>query len=240
MDSHPGVGEVAASRRARDRGAPEVVEHRGRLFAATLAAGLTLLAIGLVATLSRTDARRTGTDGTDVAEALAVTSSSGTFCQPRELVPAGTGAVRVSLKAASRRSSTVKVAVMRGGTAVARGARTSRWTGERIVVPLRSVLHEDVFGRVCITLGGHAPIALGGQATDPRFAARTGTQALAGRLRIDYLRPGRESWWSFASTVAHRMGIGRAPTGVPVALLAALLLLTSIALGVWQLAKRET
>ncbi|HYV16728.1 MAG TPA: hypothetical protein VE972_11990 [Conexibacter sp.] len=216
------------------------MEDRRRVLAATLAIGLTLLALGLVVTLSQTAARRTGTDGTSVTEALAVTSSDGTFCQPRELVPAGTGAVRLSLKATTRRSSTVAVAVMRGRTTLARGARTSRWSGEQLDVPLRSTLHADVVGRICVTLGGHAPIALGGMPTGTKVAARTGRQALSGRLRIEYLRPGRESWWSLASTVAHRITIGHPLPGSPAALLAVLLTLASILVGSWQLVRRAT
>ena len=32
-------------------------------------------------------------------------------------------------------------------------------------------------------------------------------------LRFEYLRPGSSSWWSLASSVAHRMGLGRSPAG---------------------------
>jgi hypothetical protein len=33
------------------------------------------------------------------------------------------------------------------------------------------------------------------------------------RLRVEYLRPGNSSWWSLASGVAHRIGLGHAPSG---------------------------
>jgi len=41
---------------------------------------------------------------------------------------------------------------------------------------------------------------------------------------IEYLRPGESSWWSLATSVARRMGLGRAETGTWVALLAILLM----------------
>src|SRR5262249_13894834 len=34
-----------------------------------------------------------------------------------------------------------------------------------------------------------------------------------GRFRIEYLRPAHGSWWARASSVAHRMGLGHAPSG---------------------------
>ncbi len=52
-------------------------------------------------------------------------------------------------------------------------------------------------------------------------------------LRIEYLRPGPGSWWSLASAVARRMGLGRAPSGTWVALLPLALMSVAVALAAW-------
>lgn len=215
------------------------MDRIGRAVAATLVVGLAVLVVALIVTLSHVSTRRAGTNGIQVANVLGVTPGGGTFCQPRELIPAGTGATRLSLKAVGGPGTSVGVDVTRGHATLAGGTRRAGWTGESVTVPLRAATTRDVFGSVCITLGAHARTALGGQKTAPRFAAASGNVKLAGRLRIEYLRPGRASWWAFASTVGHRIGLGRAPAGPWAALLALTFMLTAIALGSWRLVHKE-
>jgi hypothetical protein len=233
-----------ASKRARNDGAPELVEHRGRSFAITLGVGLTLLAIALVATLSQAAPRRMGTNKIGTDEVFGATRGGGTFCQRYEQIPAGTGAIRISLfGVGGERAPPVRVTVADGSRTLARGARPASHPrpSELIVVPLQTVLAHEATGRVCVTLGSSGgQLGLVGQATDSKFAARTGREPLSGRLRIEYLRPGRESWWSFASTVAHRIAIGHPLAGSSAVFLIVLLTLASIILGSWQLARRAT
>ena len=39
--------------------------------------------------------------------------------------------------------------------------------------------------------------------------APSASNATNGRVRMEFMRPGEESWWSLAPTVVHRLGIGR-------------------------------
>jgi hypothetical protein len=211
------------------------------LVVATLATGLTLLAIALVATLSQAAPRRLGTNQIQTEEVFGATRGGGTFCQRYEQIPQGTGAIRISLFGVrGERAPPVRAVVADGTRQLARGALPASRPGpsELIVIPLRRVVAHDATGRVCLTLGTGGQLGLVGQATASKYAARSGGNALSGRLRIEYLRPGSESWWSFASTVAHRIAIGHPLPGSPAMLLVVLLTLASIALGSWQLVRR--
>jgi hypothetical protein len=55
---------------------------------------------------------------------------------------------------------------------------------------------------------------------------------------MEYLRPGRKSWWSLASSVAHHMGLGHAASGTWIVFLVLALMLTVVILAS-RLALRE-
>ena len=211
--------------------------HARRVVVITLAIGLVVLLTALVVTLSHAAVRRTGSNYIRAVQSLGVTSGGGTFCQPDELAPEDTGAVRLSLNTGRGHGATVAVALHRAGELVARGRAPAGWQGDTVTVPLRPVLTHDVHGRLCVTLGKGAPMQLLGQQAERRVAARSGGSSLRGRLRVVYLRPHPESWWAFAPTVVDRMGLGHALHGSIVAILAFLLVLAAGALGTWQLVR---
>lgn len=215
------------------------MDQTGRVVAATLAVGLAAFGVALIVTLAHASERRAGSNRM-IVERVLIVGSNGTLCQPREVVPAGTGALRLSIKpVVANASPSIEAEVLRGGrTVVARGTAKPGWTGEHVDVPLRAPLRSDVAGSVCITLGRQT-VALGGEQTHADVAARSGRKSLPGRLRVDYLLPGRPSWWAFASTAADHIGVGRAPGGTWPGLLALLSMLAAIALGSWQLVRRD-
>jgi hypothetical protein len=93
---------------------------------------------------------------------------------------------------------------------------------------------------ICFALARSAGVArLDGQATPRSLAARDQHgRPLPGRVRIEYLAPGH-SWWSLAASVARRMGLGRAGSGiwivvVAIALMVVVALLTA-RLALWEL-----
>ena len=134
------------------------------------------------------------------------------------------------------------MAVADGSRSVAHGRHAAGRLAARqfVVVPLHPVVARDAEGRVCVTLGTGGRLGIVGQATASKYAARSGREPLVGRLQIEYFRPGHESWWAFASTVAHRIEIGHPLAGSSAAYLIVLLTLASIVLGSWQLARRAT
>jgi len=80
------------------------------------------------------------------------------------------------------------------------------------------------------------PVGVDGVKTGPKLAARDAAhQPVAGRMIIEYLRPGDRSWWSLAQSVARRMGLGHAGAGTWIALLATAAMATLAAVMSWLL-----
>jgi hypothetical protein len=65
--------------------------------------------------------------------------------------------------------------------------------------------------RFCLTIGGRANVALGGEGgpIGPSSEVIDGS-AQAGRVSLLYLRAGSESWWQLLPTLDHRFGLGKA------------------------------
>jgi hypothetical protein len=79
-------------------------------------------------------------------------------------------------------------------------------------------------------VGAHVPAAEG--------LVADGGERLGGRIRVEYLSPGRASWLSLAPSIARRMGFGHAWSGtwIVFALLAAM---TSVTFLLAKVAVRE-
>ena len=186
---------------------------------------------------------RTGTN-----DALATTALGGTVgrldvCQDAELIPAGTGAVRVWLRTTGRSGPGLALRATNGRTTIGRGRLAAGWSGETATIPLRPVARVQQPARLCVTVGASSSVTLAGEITDdPDHAGPPATASgsqLRGRLRIEYLAPGRRSWWSQTGTIARRIGFGRAPGGGGVAFVAVLLMLAAATLGLWQVVRGE-
>jgi hypothetical protein len=224
---------------SRNVGAPPR-SRRARLVVAALGACLLLLIAGLAAVLSRSDVRRTGMNRVRVMAQLDMLRGGQTLCQRGELVPGGTGAIAASLLSPPEGGAAVRIAVIAGGTTVARGGAPAGWRGEALTIPLRPVLARATPARVCVTAAGGGLVGLAGEAAaDGRGRAAIGRRALGGELRLVYLRPHAESWWSSAPAVVRRLGAGHPLGGSAIAVLLALLVASSVALASWQLAKGE-
>jgi hypothetical protein len=127
-------------------------------------------------------------------------------CAEAELLPGDTGAVRVHAEPAGPLS----VRITAGGRELARGSwRGGREAGE-IDLPVRPVIertHEDV--ELCFRNEGSDTITLWGYgAVPPQQTVIAGTP-VGERIRLSYVRPGRESGWEVVGAVAHRMGLVR-------------------------------
>jgi hypothetical protein len=195
-----------------------------------LAAGLALLLAGLALTLTGAPARVASSNKVPGREtAIASTQHGASYCQDRELLPRGISAIRVWLDAAA--GPRVSVDVYSHERLIASGTRGSNWTGTAVTIPVKA-LPEAVTGTtVCVTFSLHdETIIVQGRAAPAAIAARDDRNPLAGRMWVEYLRPGTRSWLAQILEVARRMGLGRAPTGTWVALAALALLLAAIAL----------
>jgi len=175
-----------------------------------LAAGLIVMAATLAVVLSRSPLTLAGSNGIPAKAAVAYIHGRETFCQPGGTMPEGTQAIRVSLSANA--GPKVNLEVLSGTAVVTEGARAAGWgIQESVTVPVRRVPRTIGDTRICVAIG---PVVEYIQINGELVRSAPGHW-----LRMEYLRPGRSSWLSLASTVARNMGIVHAPSGAWVAYL---------------------
>ena len=213
--------------------------QRPRWVGWTLAAGLCVLAVAILVTLTRSPLRVVGTNGHAAELDIAQTGGgdpahnpSVSVCQAGEFIPGGTTAIQLSL--ASDVGPRVRLVAFDGSRALTSGKKAAGWGGLSVVVPVKRVSKARDNARICLTVGpGQGFTRIRGQPGAPGFQATNNGRPLGGAMRFDYLRPGGGSWWSRASSVAHRLGLGRAWGGTWVAFLAIALMLGMVALAAW-------
>jgi hypothetical protein len=207
-----------------------------------VAIGCVLLVVGVAATLTRAVPVRTGTNAVLPLEALGGTVGKIDVCQDDELVPAGTGAVRVWVRTTGRPGPALALVATDGRTTIGRGTLAAGWSGKTATIPLRPATRAQRSARICVTVGASSSVTLAGESSNAPDAESPATAAgapLRGRLRIEYLTSARHSWWSRLGAIRRRMGFGRAPAGGGIAWAAALLMLAAVSLGLWQLVRGE-
>ena len=164
----------------------------GRARLSLVAIGCVLLAVALTTALTRAVPVRTGTNETLVTDSLGGTVGRVDVCQDAEPIPAGTGAVRVSLFAPNHSGPPLALVATNGRATIGRGTLAAGWSGEAATIPLRPVARGQRPARICVTIGAAASVVVAGEANaDPstgRSATATGAR-LKGRLRFEYLAP---------------------------------------------------
>jgi hypothetical protein len=216
----------------------------------TLAVGIALT-IGVAAlVLTGAPPRVARANGVTPTASLGVTQSELTICQPKETVPAGASAVRVSIVAFF--GSQLTVVAYHEGQVLTSGHRNPDWSGASATVPIKPVDRTTSNVKVCVAFVPNSELLqIFGERARPQNTAvafrsnesnagipgEEGT-ALNGRIMIQYLAPGRSSWWSSVATVATHMGLGHFIGGKSVALLALALMAAVGALTV-RVALRE-
>ena len=131
------------------------------------------------------------------------------LCQPGELLPADTAALRID--ADPRGAAGLPLQARLGGPSVAtsEGRLAPGWSRGLVRIPLARLARES--------LGRSLPAQR--RRPDHRLRRRTPRAGLSrstvagqmfpGRLRIEYLRPGRESWLALTPTIVHRFSLGK-------------------------------
>ncbi len=217
----------------------------------TLAIGIALMLAMGAWTFTRSPSRVVRVSGPQPDASLGYTIGGGSICQANEVLPSGVSAIRLAIVAFF--GPKVRVIVYSGSRVLTEGSRGPTWTGTSVTVPVAALDRRSSHLTLCCVLGpGSERLDFPGYLTQPRFAAvawrsrRTPTPALAaheghllgGRIDIEYLAPGRRSWWSRALSVARHMGIGHFASGTWIVLLLAALMAVVGALTV-GLASRE-
>jgi hypothetical protein len=196
-----------------------------------LAAGLTLLAIGIGLTLLRSPLSVAATDKPPglLEEQLSRTRSGTRYCQPGETLPRDTSVIRIGLSASL--GPHVSLVVSSKGRTITRGEADSGWTGWVLAVPVRPLPRAISGVTICASFRvAHETLVLLGKKTRAADSASGDGRSLGGRMSIEYLRPGGSSWASLVSSVARNMGLGRAWAGMGIVLVALALLAAVVVL----------
>jgi hypothetical protein len=193
-----------------------------------LALGLGSTAVAVAAALSESPPTVLATNSTPASEILGATRTNTRICQAGERLPRGTQAIRLSLRASIGPRVTVQASS--GARVITSGEQSFRWSGHTVTVPVEDVASTIYPAKICFTLdvaAREAVVALGAPHRAGSASAYTRNEALAGRLRIEYLGRGRASWLTLLPSVARHMAFGRAWSGVWIAFLVATLMLAA-------------
>jgi hypothetical protein len=192
-----------------------------------LAVGLTLTGIAIVAVLAHSPLTVAGTNSIPPKEYIEPKSSRKlTSCQSSGTIPRGTSAIRIGIEGLYF-SPAVTARVFTGSHLLTEGHHVAGGvSAPTVTVPVSSFAHTVSGAQICMTVGpAREPIRYYG--VPNRSAGRT-NQLQQVRLQLEYMRPGRRSWWSLGSSIAYHMGLGRAPSGTWVAFLVLFLMLVVV------------
>jgi hypothetical protein len=194
-----------------------------RLAAAVAAGALALLA-ALALVLTDSKPRQAGSNHVAELEPVAEVDANGARCQRAAILPADTSGVRLLLGTYGRPTPTVVVTARARHRTITEGTLRGGAHEGHVTVPLAPVRAETLASRVCVRVEGSGPTVLYGS---------------AGTVRLEWLRPGSESWLDILPLVARRFGYGKAnPFGSGLVVAAALVLVAAW-LGAGRLLLRE-
>jgi hypothetical protein len=213
------------------------VSARARV-AITMAVGAALIGGLLLGVLLHAPYRVLASNRVAAEENLASFQRGGTFCQSREFLPAGTDALRVST--AAYVGPAISLSLSRGNTVLARGHRGAGWVASTLTFALRPRLRAPAQATLCLRRDNHALAAglIGGGAFAAPEATLNGTP-LRGRLRVEYLTAGQQSWLSLARHVVRRLGLGHAPSGGWIVIPLVLLMALATTLAAWLMLRTQ-
>ncbi len=186
---------------------------------AAVAAGSLLLLAALGIVLTDSKPRQSGSNYVLEVGPVKDINGDGVLCQRDTPLPADTDRVRILLGTSGRPTPRVVVTATSEGRRVLAGSLPGGGSQGHVVVPLRPVNRVARTARVCVRIEGSGQTILFGS---------------HGLVRLEWLRPGSETWLDRLPTVARRFGYGKANAfGAWLLPIAALVLLLA-----WLLAGR--
>jgi hypothetical protein len=177
-----------------------------------VAAGLTGLLVALVVLLAQAGPRRSGSDLTLNGSFVVILNGGQQACQDQELLPADTSALQMTIGTYGAPGSPLRVSVTgRRGEALTSGGLAAGWRQGVVRIPVAHVSRATGSARVCLRNDGSSRLALAGNYPVPGYTMQVaGSTSQERRLRVDYLRPGRESWFELLPTLIYRFSLGKA------------------------------
>jgi hypothetical protein len=201
-----------------------------------LAVGLLAIALAAGATLARAPLVVDAENFPGTHHSLIATAQAAEACQAREVLPIGTTAIRLSLTAVL--GPKVTVSVLSGARVLARGVHAPGWEGASVTVAVRPLPATVAPVEICVRLREvNGRVTMLGRPTEESEAAHGRGQALPGRMHVEFLRDSRTSWWSMATAIAQRLGLGRAASGTWNAFLVMGLAAMLVVLSCWLLTR---
>ena len=193
---------------------------------AVVAIGVVALIVGVAVVLAQSGPRQAGTNSIVEAGQVTVLRAGERHCQTGETVPKDGARLRILVGTFGRPVPALRVTARnRDGRLLTEGRRQAGGREGYVVVPLRRVGETTPGVEVCIATSGGRRTVLYGQAPS---------------VRLEWLRPGEESWYALLPAVAHRFGLGKAAPLGSLWLLVPALLLLAAALAATRLVLRET
>jgi hypothetical protein len=177
-----------------------------------IAVALALVAAGLVVTLSHRAVRDAGSDHIEPAMFAATLARGGRLCQDNPYLPPGAASAALVVGTYGPPVPSLGLSFTSStGAVVASGRLAAGARQGTVSIPLGRATDPGLATTVCLEVGGHAKIVIGGQGIppDPTDEVVDG-KAQPGRISIVYDRAGRESWWSMLGVLDERFGLGKA------------------------------
>jgi hypothetical protein len=173
-----------------------------------VALALALVLAGLVIVLSQRSQRLAGSNSQVVVSAYDLPVRAGhQLCQYNETLPAGAAALRLFVGTLGHPGSPLEITVTGTHGALSRGRVAGGYRNGPLHVPITRVARDGGEGRLCIRNRGRATMRFAGNLTPPFGGANTANARLGDVIRVDFLRPGRESWWDISPQIARRFGL---------------------------------
>jgi hypothetical protein len=176
-----------------------------------LACGLLAIAVAFAVLLTHSEPRRSGTDYTPNANFAAVLKPGQETCQDRELLPADTAAVRMTIGTYGQPGPRVSVSLTGPhGEALTAGTLAAGWRQGVVEIPVARVHRATAEASACLRDDGPSRVALAGDSGDQfhqmQVAGKTVDNA---RLLYEYMRPGSETWLQLLPTASYRFSLGK-------------------------------
>jgi hypothetical protein len=177
--------------------------------ALVLAIGLVAIAVAGVAILARSEPRRSGTNLISDSGFVIPLAAGRQLCEPGELLPGDTGGLRLAADSGGDAGPRLSVRVFSPQGLISSGELAPGWRSEAVSIPIRRVARTLPSAIVCLRNAGSRPVSFGGSAPASGFVIELAGKPFRGRLRIEYMRPGSESWLSLLPTLVYRFSLAK-------------------------------
>jgi hypothetical protein len=206
------------------------------------AAATAALLIALAVDLLHASYHRTGANGR-IRSTVVNMPAGGRLCQPGQLVEAGTGRVRFFAHGVGPVTGPLDVTIASGGRVISRGVARAQPAApdQLLAAPVTPVRRKLTAATVCIVNRGRKTQIFGEPTAKPGATASlpSGDQPSPYVLvTLDFARAHKDSWLSFAPTVARRYGLVKATFFGTWTFWVAMVALLGLAIGtIWWVAR---